>query len=105
VEALGRGQDFDKLTQYLQALAMVAPLAADPDLNTATIKIRLANAIGIDTSGLLLTPEDKARRQAEQAVGTGMDNMAATAGQGAGALATVDEGAASGAMDAAGVSL
>lgn len=105
VEALGRGQDFDKLTQYLQALGMVAPLAADPDLNLSTIKLRLANAIGIDTSGLLLTAEDKARMQAEQAVGTGMENMAATVGQGAGALATQDETAAAGAMDAAGVEM
>lgn len=103
VEALGRGQDLDKMTQFLQALTMVTPLEQDQDLNITTLKIRLANAIGIDTTGLLLTKEDKAQRQAEQMVQEGGSAMAQSAGAGAGQLATQDPEMMAQSMDNAGV--
>ncbi|UZZ63894.1 portal protein [Pseudomonas phage PSV6] len=105
VEALGRGQDLDKLTQFLNAMTLVAPLEQDQDLNVATIKIRLANAMGLDTSGLLLTQEEKAQRQAEMMAQTGGENLAASAGAGAGAMMTQDPDTMESAMDTAGVAV
>ncbi|QEG13372.1 putative head-to-tail joining protein [Klebsiella phage vB_KpnP_NahiliMali] len=88
LEALGRGQDLSKLQDFIAALGQMAPLAQDPDINMTTLKLRLANAIGIDTSGILLTQEQKQAIMAQQAANTGMQNAAASAGAGAGALAT-----------------
>lgn len=102
-EALGRGQDLDKLTQFLQALTLVAPLEKDRDLNVTTIKLRLANAMGLDTSGLLLTQEEKAQKQAEAMAATGGDNLAASVGAGAGSMMTQDPDTMESAMDTAGV--
>ncbi|UZT49974.1 portal (connector) protein [Enterobacter phage 01_vB_Eclo_IJM] len=42
------------------------PLAQDPDINLPTLKLRLLNALGIDTAGLLLTQDEKLQRMAEQ---------------------------------------
>ncbi|WP_268095234.1 portal protein [Escherichia coli] len=88
MEALGRGQDLDKLERCIAAWSALAPMQNDPDINIATIKLRIANAIGIDTSGILKTPEEKQQEMAEAAQGTAMENAAASAGAGAGALAT-----------------
>ncbi|WCD55414.1 portal protein [Pseudomonas phage phi 21A] len=87
-EALGRGQDLDKMTQFLQAMQLVAPLEQDQDLNAKTIKIRLAQSIGIDTTNIILTEDEKAQRNAELMAQTGGENLAASAGAGMGALAT-----------------
>lgn len=87
-EALGRGQDLDKMTQFLQAMQLVAPLEQDSDLNAKTIKIRLAQAIGIDMTNIILTEDEKAQRQAQQMAATGGENLAASAGAGMGNLAT-----------------
>ncbi len=103
VEALGRGQDLDKMTQFLQALQLVAPLESDPDLNITTIKLRLANAMGLDTSGLLLTQDEKAQRQAEQMAQEGGGALAQSAGAGAGAMMTQDPDTMASAMDTAGM--
>lgn len=88
LEALGRGQDLDKLNQFVQAMATVSQLAQDQDVNVTTLKLRICNALGIDTDGLLLTPEEKQQQQMAQMAQMGMQNAAATAGQGMGALAT-----------------
>ncbi len=88
MEALGRGQDLDKLERTIAAWSALAPLANDPDINIAVIKLRIANAIGIDTSGILLTDEQKQAIMTQNAQGTAMENAAASAGAGAGALAT-----------------
>ncbi|QEQ94718.1 putative head to tail connecting protein [Erwinia phage pEp_SNUABM_10] len=88
LEAIGRGQDLDKLERCLAAWAQVATLGQDPDINLATIKLRIANAIGIDTSGILLTEEEKQRRMAMQSAQVGMDSAAGQAGAGMGNLAT-----------------
>ncbi|AZV02366.1 head-to-tail joining protein [Pectobacterium phage Q19] len=88
LEAIGRGQDLDKLQRCIAAWAQLAPMAQDPDLNLTTIKLRIANAIGIDTSGILLTEDEKnaimARRAGEQAAMAGGQAM----GQGMAAQAT-----------------
>ncbi|KPA96908.1 portal protein [Pseudomonas asplenii] len=105
LEALGRGQDLDKLTQFFNGLQAIAPLMQDPDLNMSNLKIRLANAIGIDTSGLLLTDADKAKRQAEQMVAQGGQQAAASLGAGLGAQATASPENLQGAMDATGVQM
>lgn len=88
LEALGRGQDKQKLMEFVAALSELSALNGDPDINVAVLKMRYANAIGIDTSGILLTAEQKQAMMAQQASATGMENAAAAAGAGAGALAT-----------------
>lgn len=102
-EALGRGQDLDKMTQFLQAMALVAPLEQDQDINVTTVKLRLANAMGLDTSGLLLTQEEKAQKQAEMMAQQGGGALAQSAGAGAGAMMTQDPDTMASAMDTAGV--
>lgn len=89
-EALGRGQDLDKMTQFLQAMQLVAPLEQDGDLNAKTIKLRLAQAIGIDTTNLILTEDEKAQKMAENMAASGGDALAQQAGAGMGAMATQD---------------
>lgn len=104
MEALGRGQDLDKLTQFINALTPIAQLQ-DQDLNTANLKMRIANALGLDTAGLLLTGEDRARMQAEQMVNAGGEQLAGGVGQGVAAQATQSPEAMQAAMDAAGVQM
>lgn len=103
VEALGRGQDLDKLNQFLSAMANVAGLKDDPDLNMNTIKQRLANAIGLDTSGLLLTEADKAQMQSQEMLKQGGLNAAAGIGSGVAAQATASPEAMQAAADTAGI--
>lgn len=103
VEALGRGQDLDKMTQFLQAMSLVAPLEQDRDLNITTIKLRLANSIGLDTSGLLLTQEEKAQKQAEEMSAQGGGALAQSAGAGAGSMMTQDPDTMESAMGTAGM--
>lgn len=88
LEAIGRGQDLDKLERCISAWAALSPMAQDPDINLATIKLRIANAIGIDTSGILLTQQEKQAQMAQAAAQTGLENAAGTVGQGLGAQAT-----------------
>lgn len=88
LSALGRGQDLEKLTQFASALGSLAPLAQDPDINMSNLKLRIANALGIDTQGLLLSQEDKQALMAQQGVQTLSQNAAAAVGQGVGAQAT-----------------
>lgn len=88
LEAIGRGQDLDKLERFINAIGAMAPLEQDPDLNMSVIKLRIANAIGIDTSGILLTDEQKQQKMAMSASQTGLESAAAAAGAGAGTQAT-----------------
>lgn len=102
LEALGRGQDLDKIQQFIAAITPLSQLQ-DPDLNTSTLKIRIANSLGIDTSGLLYTPEDKARIQAQNSMGAGADALAQGLGAGAAAQMTSSPEAMQSAMDQAGI--
>lgn len=88
LDAIGRGQDLDKLERCIAAWGQLAPMAQDPDINIAVIKLRIANAIGIDTSGILLTQEQKQAIMAQNATETATQSMAAQGGAGAAALAT-----------------
>lgn len=88
MEALGRGQDLDKLERTIAAWSALAPLQGDPDLNLSVVKLRIANAIGIDTAGILLTDEQKQMIMQEQAQQTAMQSAASAGGAGAAQLAT-----------------
>lgn len=103
LEALGRGQDLDKLMQFINALQLVQPMSQDPDINMSNLKLKLANGIGIDTAGLLMTQEEQAQRMAQEAMRTGVQNAAAAGGAGLGAAATSSPEAMQAAADNAGV--
>lgn len=103
VEALGRGQDLDKLTQFMQFMQGMGAIAQDPDLNVANLKLRAANAIGLDTAGLLLTEADKAKMLGEQMLQQGAGAAAQGVGAGMAQQATASPEAMQQAMDTAGV--
>lgn len=103
VEALGRGQDLDKLTQFLQLMQLMGSVAGDPDINVANLKLRGANAIGLDTAGLLLTEADKAKALGEQMLQQGAGAAAQGMGVGMAQQATASPEAMQQAMDTAGV--
>lgn len=103
LEAIGRGQDLDKLERCIEAWAALAPMAQDPDINLSVVKLRIANAIGIDTSGLLKTDEQKQKEAAMQAAQTGMDAGASALGQGMAAQATASPEAMAAAADSVGM--
>lgn len=103
VEALGRGQDLDKLTQFIQFMQGMGAIAQDPDLNVANLKLRAANAIGLDTAGLLLTEADKAKMLGEQMLQQGAGAAAQGVGVGMAQQATASPEAMQQAMDTAGV--
>ena len=59
VEALARSQDLNKLGQMLQMLQPLGPEAVLRELNIDDYIDRLAASLGIDTQGLIKTPEQK----------------------------------------------
>lgn len=64
LEALGRGSDFNRLTQYLQTLqGTIGPEAIDRYVNVSEVTLRLANAAGIDSTDLIKSPEQVAQEQ------------------------------------------
>ncbi|MGL5643173.1 MAG: portal protein [Metamycoplasmataceae bacterium] len=84
LEALGRGHDLDKLKMFLDMIVSLAKVQ-DEDLNMADLKLRVANSLGIDSEGLLLTEEQKQQKMAvaaqQQAMMQGGGAMGAAAGQ------------------------
>lgn len=102
MEALGRGQDLDKLNRLIAALIQVNQMQ-DPDVNTSNLKIRLANAIGVDTAGLMKTDKDRAMEQAQNMIAEGGSAAAQGLGAGVAAQATASPEAMQSAMDTAGV--
>ena len=58
VEALGRGEDLNKLGQFLQSLAPLGEQAM-AELNISDYINRLAGSLGIDTEGLIKSEEQK----------------------------------------------
>ena len=66
IEALGRGQDLNKLAQFLEYLGPLGPEAIMQNLNLDDYIDRLGASLGIDTGGLIKTPEQKAQ-EAQQA--------------------------------------
>lgn len=102
MEALGRGQDLDKINRFIAAIGPLGQMQ-DPDLNTSNLKMRIANALGLDTAGLLKTEQDRAMEQAKQMVAEGGSAIAQGVGAGVGAQATSSPEAMQQAMDTAGI--
>src|SRR5690606_33461108 len=55
IEALGRGNDLTKLTQFAELAAMAANLP--PEIDKGDFLTRSGTALGIDMKGLVLSPE------------------------------------------------
>ena len=66
IEALGRGQDLNKLAAFLQYLQPLGPEVIQSEMNLGDYIDRLAASLGIDTSGLIKSDEQKAQEQAMQ---------------------------------------
>lgn len=103
LEAIGRGQDMNKLEQFINAIAMLAPMAQDPDINMANIKLRIANSIGIDTTGLLLSADEKQQAMTQRGIETATQAAATAGGQGMAAQATASPEAMAAAADTMGM--
>lgn len=63
IEALGRGQELSKLQQFLAFLQFLGPELLARELNLSELIDRAGANIGIDTAGLIKTPEQKAQEQ------------------------------------------
>jgi hypothetical protein len=63
IEALGRGQDLNKLAQFLEYLAPLGPEAIMNNLNLDDYIDRLGASLGIDTGGLIKSQEQKQQEQ------------------------------------------
>lgn len=85
LEALGRGHDLEKLRMFVEYMVSLAGLQ-DPDLNMRDIKMRVANSLGIDTTGLILSVEEQQQLMAQQAQQQGMMAAGSAAGNAAGAM-------------------
>ena len=57
LEAIGRGHDLNKLTTFMDYVIKVPDVAAS--LNLDTLMLAIATSLGIDTTGLIKTPEQK----------------------------------------------
>ena len=94
IEALGRGQDLNKLATFLQYLQPLGPEVIAAELNIGDYLDRLGASLGIDTGGLIKSDEQKAAEQqaaqeaqqqqlmeqtmaqmAQQAAGSAMNNQ------------------------------
>ena len=67
MEALGRGQDLNKLAQFLQYLQPLGPQVIAQEMNIDDYIDRLGASLGIDTNGLIKSPEQKQQEQAMMA--------------------------------------
>jgi hypothetical protein len=66
IEALGRGQDLNKLAAFLQYLQPLGPEVIQSEMNLGDYIDRLAASLGIDTSGLIKSDEQKQQEQMMQ---------------------------------------
>ena len=66
IEALGRGQDLNKLAQMLSYLQPLGPEVIQQYMNVGDYIDRLAASLGIDTGGLIKTEEQMAQGQQQQ---------------------------------------
>lgn len=85
LEALGRGQDLDKLQLFLDMIVKLSAVR-DEDLNMQDLKLRVANSLGIDSEGLLLTQEQKDAKMQQQAEQQAMMQGGAAMGGAAGQM-------------------
>jgi hypothetical protein len=63
LEALGRGQDLNKLATFLQYLQPLGPQVLQSELNIADYLDRLGASLGIDTAGLIKSDQQKQMEQ------------------------------------------
>lgn len=103
LEAIGRGQDLDKLERCIAAWSSLKVMEGDKDINLSVIKLRIANAIGIDTSGILLTEEQKQQAIGEAAAEQAALTGGAAMGQGMAQQATASPEAMAAAADTVGL--
>ena len=66
LEALGRGQDLNKLQAFLQFLQPLGAEVIASEMNLDDYIDRLAASLGIDTQGLIKSPEQKQQEQQQQ---------------------------------------
>jgi len=66
IEALGRGQDLNKLAQMLQYLQPLGPEVLQKYMNVGDYIDRLAASLGIDTGGLIKNEEQMQQEQEAQ---------------------------------------
>lgn len=66
IEALGRGQDLNKLATFLQYLQPLGAEVIASEMNLNDYIDRLAASLGIDTSGLIKSEEQKMQEQMAQ---------------------------------------
>jgi hypothetical protein len=66
IEALGRGQDLNKLATFLQYLQPLGAEVIASEMNLGDYIDRLAASLGIDTSGLIKSAEQKQQEQMMQ---------------------------------------
>lgn len=85
VEALGRGQDLNKLTTFLQGVAQMGPQAI-ARIQWGEAITRFGTSLGIDTAGLVATDDQIAQQQAQQAQQARQQQMMELAGKAAPAL-------------------
>lgn len=88
VDAMGRGQDLEKLGAFMKGLEGVAVASRSRYINESQLTIRLANSLGIDTVGLIRSEEEVQQEQAKEAAAQAQMSAANAAGAGAGAQAT-----------------
>lgn len=79
LEALGRGQDLQKLNMLMQAISPLGPQIIAQYMNPADYIKRAATSLGIDTGGLVKTEEqiqqEMAAQQQQQNMQMGADMM------------------------------
>ena len=66
LEALGRGQDLNKLQQFLTMLQPLGPEVISSELNIGDYLDRLGASLGIDTQGLVKSEEQKQQEAQQQ---------------------------------------
>ena len=66
LEALGRGQDLNKLSQFLQMLQPLGQEVIQSELNIGDYLDRLGASLGIDTQGLVKSDEQKQQEAQQQ---------------------------------------
>ena len=81
VEALGRGNDKDKLMTFIGQLTQTLGADAIKYINVTALITRLCTAMGIDTEGLITTPEELQQQQQEMQSQQTMTALAPEAGK------------------------
>lgn len=104
LDAIGRGQDLQKLMTFANS-ASPAMQYVQGSINWDNFVLRVAEASGIDTQGLLLTPQERQQAQRaaamQQATMAGAQAAGESAGSNLGTAGTQDMGAMAEAVAAA----